>query len=132
MIAQFVEDFVHLESGRNRFDQDRRANRSARNADLALCEIEHIVPNPRLQVAFHFGEIKIWTRAALNQLARVMKEIQTEIEQRARNRFSVDQHVLFIQMPAARPDEQHSRSLIQFVIFSFRTTERNRPSNGVA
>ena len=105
MIAQLVKDFVHLECRRNRLDQHGRADRPARNAEFILRQIEYIIPNPRLEMALHFRQVKIRTGAALDQRPRVVKKEQTEIEQRARDRCLIDNQVFFIQMPAARPNE---------------------------
>ena len=105
MIAQFVENFVHLERSGNRLDQYRRANRSLRNAQLILREFENIIPDARFEMALHFRQIKIRAAAARDQLLRVVEKIQTEIEQTARDRLAIDEHMFLDQMPAARTHE---------------------------
>src|SRR5439155_23151888 len=89
------------------------------------------VPNTSRQLALHFRQIKIRTAAAFEQLARVMEEKQTEIEQRARDRRLIDKKVFLIEVPAAWPDQQHRRLLVQFVLFSFRTLKANCPPDRV-
>ena len=102
VIAQFVENLVHLECCRDRFDQNCRANRALRNAEFVLRQLEDVVPNARLQMALHFRQIKIWTASARDQLFRVVKEVEAEIEETAGNRLAVDEHMFLDQMPAAR------------------------------
>ena len=106
MIAQLVENFVHLEGGRDRFDQYRGADRPLGNAQLLLRKIEDIVPDARLEMALHFREVKVRTAAARDQFLRVVEEVEAEIEQPTCHRFAVHEQVFFNQMPAARPDEE--------------------------
>src|SRR4029077_10503274 len=112
MIAQLIKNFVHLERRRYRLEQNRRANRPARNAEFVLRQIEDVVPNPRFQMALHFWQIKIGTRTAYDELARIMEKIEPKIEQRAEDRFTIHKHVLLIQLPAAWPNEQHRGPLV--------------------
>src|SRR5215471_6929686 len=65
MVAQFVKNFVHLKRGWNGFDEHGGANAAARNSQRVLCEIERVVPNPRLEMALHLRKIKIWTAATI-------------------------------------------------------------------
>src|SRR6185295_9158545 len=64
MFAQLVEDLVHLESGEQRLDQHRRADRSARYAELVLRQHEDVVPQPRLEMALELRQIEIRAAAA--------------------------------------------------------------------
>src|SRR5260221_8828979 len=106
MFAQFIKNFLGLERGEDRLDQNRRANRAARNLQRVLGEIENIVPEPRLEMTLHFRQIKIRAAAALQQFGGIVEEIQTEVEQAAGNRLAVHENVLLWQMPAARTHEQ--------------------------
>jgi len=44
VVAQFIQDFVHLERAMNRFDQRRRPARSLWHATVRLSKDEHVVP----------------------------------------------------------------------------------------
>ena len=44
MVAQLVEDLVHLERRRQRLDQHRRLERPMRDAEFVLRVGEHLVP----------------------------------------------------------------------------------------
>src|SRR6266496_1307861 len=105
MLAQFVQNLVHLECGKDRLDQHGRFDGAARNPELVLCHDKDVVPEPRLEMAFELGKIEIGAAAARDELFRVVEEIQSEVEDPAAYELAVDLHVLFRQMPAARPDE---------------------------
>src|SRR5437868_1286833 len=103
MFAQFIENLVHLERGQDRLDQHGRLDGAARNSELVLCHDKDVVPEPRLEMAFELGKIEIGSAAARDQFFRVMEKIQSEVEDAATHELTVDLHVLFGQMPAARP-----------------------------
>src|SRR4029434_1825470 len=107
MIAQLVENFIHLEGGRDRFDRCRGADRPLRNAQLLLRKIEDIVPDTRLEMTLHFREVKVRTAAARDQFLRVVEEVEAEIEQSARRRFAIHQQVFLNQVPAAWPNDKN-------------------------
>ena len=50
VLAQLVQDLVHLERGEDRLDQDRRPDRAARDPERDLAVDEDLVPEPRLVV----------------------------------------------------------------------------------
>ena len=80
MLAQFVQDFVHLKRRENRFDQHRGADRPARNSDIVLREIKDVVPQARFLMALQLRQIKIGARSVREQVLGVVKEKQAEIE----------------------------------------------------
>jgi hypothetical protein len=51
VIAQLVQDFVHLERRGQRLDQHGRADRPERKAERLLRVHEHLVPDSRLAMA---------------------------------------------------------------------------------
>ena len=69
VLAQLVEDLVHLERGQDRLDQDGRADRPARDAERVLRMQEDVVPEPCLEVALELGQVEVGARAALEQRA---------------------------------------------------------------
>ena len=109
MLAQFVEDLVHLEGGGDRLDQHRGANAAPRDAQLVLGHEEHLVPQPGLQVAFQLGKIEIGPAALVEQLPGVVEEEKAEVEQRARHGLAVQPDVLFRQVPPPRPHHERGR-----------------------
>ena len=59
VIAELVEDLVHLERRRQRFDQDRHLDRAGRDPERRLRVQEDLVPQPRLEVALHLRQVEI-------------------------------------------------------------------------
>ena len=107
MLAQLVEDLVHLEGGEDRLDQHRRLDRAARACRALSCACdEHVVPQPRLEMALHLRQVEIGAAAARQQLLGVVEEIQAEIEQRAGHRLRRRPDMLLRQVPAARAHQQ--------------------------
>src|SRR6185295_4827500 len=132
MFAQFVKDFLSLERGENRFDENRCANRAAWNLQRVLREIENVVPEPRFEVALHLWQIKIGPAATLEQFAGVVKEKEPESEQAAGNRFAIQEQVFLRPMPTTRTHQQRRSFLVELVLSAFGTRERNGTTDGVA
>ena len=84
MVAQLVEDLVHLERREDRLDQHRRADRAARQAERVLGEREDVVPEPRLEVALELRQVEVRAGAAVELLARVVEDDEAEVEERRR------------------------------------------------
>ena len=69
---------------------------------------EDVVPEPRLQVALHLGQVEVRPAAALEQLRGVVEEVEAEVDQRADRRLAVDRQVPLVQVPAARAASRSS------------------------
>ena len=82
VIAQFIEDFLHLECGRQRLDQYGRADGAVRHAEPLLREHEHLVPQPRFFVRLELRQIEIGRGAGGDLRLGVMEKVETEIKQR--------------------------------------------------
>src|ERR1700677_4083798 len=78
MLAQFIEDLVHLEGRENRLYQHSGANRAARNAEFILREVEHIVPQLRLKMILKLWQVEIGTASPLDQSLRIVEEVNPE------------------------------------------------------
>ena len=83
VLAQLVEDLLHLERGEDRLDEHRRADRAARNAERVLREDEDVVPQPRLEVALELRQVEVRARCRARALARVVEEVEPEVEEAA-------------------------------------------------
>ena len=59
-------------------------------------EVEHVVPQPRLEVALHLGQVEVGPSPLVQQLLRVVEEVQPEVDEGAR--------------PPARPSTVRCRS----------------------
>ena len=83
MVAQLVENLVHLERRWQRLDQDRRLERSMRDAKLALRVGEDIVPEPGFEMALELGQVEGRRRALRHLRLGAMEDVKAEVEQRA-------------------------------------------------
>ncbi len=115
MLAQLVEDLVHLERGQDRLDEDGRLDRPARDPEPVLREAEDVVPEPRLEVALELREVEVRPRSALEQALPVAVEVDAEVEQPRRDVLAVDLDVALLQVPATRTNEQHRDLVVQRV-----------------
>src|SRR5438874_11272835 len=113
VIAKLVQDLVHLERGENRLDEDRGADRPTRNSELVLREVEHVIPQPCLEVAFQLRQIEVRPAAPAEEPLGVVEEVETEVEQAARYRLAVEQHMPLLEVPAAGPDQKRRNLLVQ-------------------
>ncbi len=129
MLAQLVEDLLHLERGQDRLDQNGAADRAGRQRELVLGERERRSPEPRLEVALELRQVEVRPAAALELLPRVVVDGQAEIEQRRRDGSAVDEQVALVEMPAAGADEQRRGPVVQPVRLVGRL-ERKRSANG--
>ncbi|MGX1116847.1 hypothetical protein RKD37_002210 [Streptomyces ambofaciens] len=102
MVAQFVEDLLHLVRGRDRLDQDGGAHRALRDADVVLREDEHLVPEAGLQVGLRLREVEVRALAEVQQTLGVVEEVQAEVDQGAGDRAAVHLEVALVEVPAAR------------------------------
>ena len=126
MVTQLPENLVQLEGCRQRLDQRRRANRPVGQPDKLLRAHEDVVPEARLLMALHLGQVEVRSTAARDQLLRVVEEVQTEVEEAAGDRRPIDFHMLLDQMPAARAHEQRRNLLVEPVFLAVGVREANR------
>ena len=130
VLAQLVEDLVHLERGEDRLDEDGRLDRPARNPEPVLREAEDVVPEARLEVALELREVEVRPRPALEQPLGVAVEVHAEVEEPAGDVLAVDLDVTLLQVPAARPDEEHGDLVVQLYASRparARSSARSRP-----
>src|SRR5215469_2668290 len=100
VLAQLVEDLIHLERRENGLDEHRRFDRAAGYAERILRGDEHLVPQSRLEVTLELRQVEIGAGAAPCQRLVVVGEKQREVEQRTGNGVTVDTYVLLRQVPA--------------------------------
>src|SRR5580700_9738434 len=93
MIAEFVQNLIHLKRGQDGFDKNCCPDRASGNAQFVLSQVKDVVPEPGFKVAFHFWQVEIRPASSRQQLFGVMKNIEPEIEQPAGNRFAVDEEM---------------------------------------
>jgi hypothetical protein len=131
VLAQFVEDFFHLEGGEDGFDQHRGLDRAARQADVVLGHDEDVVPQAGFEVAFHLRQVEEGAGAAGDLLLGVVEEDQREVEDAAGDALTVDGHVLFVEVPAARADLQGGDLVVELVFLAGFVLERQLAADGL-
>src|SRR5262245_9837127 len=131
VLAELVQDLLHLEGGEDRLDEDGRLDRPARNPGPVLREAEDLVPEPRLEVALELREVEVGPSAALEQALDVPLEVDAEVEEARRDVLSVELDVTLLQMPAPGPHEEDGDLVLQLVAL-LALLERDRPFDRVA
>ena len=131
MVAQLVEDLVHLERSGQRLDQHGGADGAARDLQRVLSQHEGVVPKPRLEVALQLRQVEVRAGAAVELLAGVVEEREREVDQAAGDRLPVDEHVLLREVPPARAHQERRDLLVELVLLSFGRAERQRPPDRV-
>lgn len=105
MIPELKEDLLHVERGRERFDENGGSDGVERHPDVRLRENEDIVPEAGLEIVLHLGQIEVRATAARNELLGVVVEVKTEIEERSGHGCAVDVDAKFVKMPSTRTDK---------------------------
>ena len=105
MFPQFVQYLIHLKCCQDSLDEHCSSDGAAWNTQFILSEYKDIIPEAGLQVILHFGEVEVGAGASLQERFNVVEEVQTKIEDPAGNRLAVDEHMLLLEMPAARTHE---------------------------
>jgi hypothetical protein len=100
-------------------------------AEGVLRAQEDVVPQARFEVALELREIEERTDAAAHQLLRVVEEIEPEVDEGAGRDLAVDDQVFLGKVPAARPDEEDRRLLLERVLLPVRGLERDRSADRV-
>src|SRR2546422_758613 len=131
VIAELVEDLVHLEREGQHFDEHGRFDRSAIELELVLGPAEDLLPEPRLEVALELGQIEIRTGPTIEQTSRVVERVQAEVDDRAGDRETVGVEMLLDEMPSARADDERRRPLVELVFLPIGILERDRPQGRV-
>ena len=110
---------IHLKRSSNRFNQNSTPDCSPPHANIVLRQIEHIIPQPRLEMTLHLRQIEVRASPSLDKLFGIVEEVQPEIEERARDGLAVDRKVLLLEMPSAGTTDQCGQDTVgaEFVFF---------------
>ena len=115
VFAQLVQDLVHLKRGRERLDQNRRADQPAGEAEPVLAPGEHLVPQSRLEMVLELRQVQVHTAPASVQSRRAVEREQAEVKQRTRDRLVPRARVTLLQVPAPRAHDQRRGLLGELV-----------------
>ena len=104
MVPQLEKDFLHLERSREGFNKNGPADRVMRDANIGLGKDKNIVPKTRFKIVFHFREVEVWPRPALDELMCIVIEVEGKVEDGSRDGGVVDRHAGFIEVPSSRTE----------------------------
>src|SRR6266540_4432451 len=131
MLAQLVEDLVHLERRGDDLDEHGRLDRPARDAEHVLRVVEDVVPQARLEVALRLRQVEIRSAALVEQASCVVEEVQAEVHERAHDGPAVDGEVFLDEVPAARAHDERRDLVVQAVRLALGAREVDRPLDRV-
>ena len=133
MVAQLVEDLVHLEGGRDRLDEHGGADRPVRDAELLLRVGEDVVPQPCLEVGLHLRQVDVRAAAALEELGGVVEEVEAEVDEGGHHGPALHLDVRLVEVPAPGPrnDDGYAVGVLERVVLALRGGELDGPANGV-
>ena len=132
VVAQLVDDLLHLESREDGLDQHGSADRATGHAAVVLREVECIVPEAGLEVGLHLGQVEVWAESPPDGLMAVMEEVEAKVEERARHWLAINKDMLLLEVPTARPDDESRWRPVstEFVLLGSQL-EVNLPPDGV-
>lgn len=90
---------VHFEDGGDGLNQNCTTDSTSGNTNKVLGDIVHVIPQPGLVVRFKLRQIEVGAKSASNQLFSVVEKVKTKVEEGSRDGSTVDEEMLFIQMP---------------------------------
>jgi hypothetical protein len=109
VLAQFVEDLLHLEGRGDGLDEHGGPDGARRQAEQFLRVAEYVVPQPRFEMALQLGQVEVRPATALQLRTRAVEQVEPEVHQRGGDRPPVDHHVLLDQVPAAGAHDDRRR-----------------------
>ena len=117
VIAECIENLVHLEGSGESLNQHSGTNGSVLKTKLSFSEAEDIIPELGFLARFEFREIDVGSGPTLDQLVRVLENIQAEVDETSRCRSALticidEADVLFHEMPTAWAHHDCGRVLV--------------------
>ena len=131
MVAQRMQDLIHLEHRWQRLNQQRGLDGAARQVKAIFRKAKDIVPPCRLLPGLGFWQIEVGTAPLRQQRLVVMKKIERKIEQTAGDGLITPGDVLFRQVQAAHTAYQHSGIGLQLVDFAGLVGVADGPVHGI-
>ncbi len=131
VLAELVEDFLHLERGGDRLDEDRGADRAARDAEKLLGKEEHVVPQACLVGVLQLRQVEVRARPASICRWAQWKKYRPEVDEGRRHGSAVELQVVLLQVPPAGPDHDRRRVRTEAVLLALGAGEVDTPLDRV-
>ena len=90
MCTELEQNLIHLERSGKGFDKHGSPDGTMLHANVGLREVEDVIPEARLEIVFHLRQVEVRSASALDELVRVVEEVETKVEQRCRHGCIVD------------------------------------------
>ena len=81
VLAQFVEDLVHLEGGEDRLDEDRGLDGAPWDPEGVLGMAEHVIPEACLEVPLELRQVEVGAASPVEGLTRSVEEGESEVDE---------------------------------------------------
>ena len=107
MVAEFIEDLVHLKGGEDGLDEDGTFDGIFRDSEFGFGLHEDVVPEACFEMRLHLGKVEVGPGAAAEKLFRVVKGVEAEVEEGTGHGLAVDENMALFEMPSAGADEEH-------------------------
>jgi hypothetical protein len=101
VISQFKENFFHLESGGESFNEDSSTDGIVRDADERLRKEKHVVPKTRFKIMFHLWKVKVGTGSLFDEFFRIVVEVECKVKEGTRHRRVIDCNTGLVKVPTA-------------------------------
>src|SRR6266566_9399862 len=102
VFTQFVEYLIHFKGCQDGFDEHGGTDGAPGDAQFLLGKHKYVIPEAGFQVVLQLGQVEIGPGAFREQRSHIVEEVKGEVEDAARNRLAIDEHMLFRQVPSTR------------------------------
>src|SRR5260370_16221901 len=106
VLTQFVEYLIHFKGCQDGFDEHGGADGAPGDAQFLLGKHKYVIPEAGFQVVLQLGQVEIGSGAFREQRSHIVEEVKGEVEDAARNRLAIDEHMLFRQVPSTRAHQE--------------------------
>lgn len=106
VVAELVDDLVHLKGSKDGLDQDGTTDDAPGDANVVLSKVEGVVPETGLEVAFHLGEVEVRTEALTLGLDGIVEEVETKVKEGTRDGLAINGDMLLLEVPATGTDNE--------------------------
>src|SRR5262249_24742798 len=115
VLTQFAEYLIHFKGCHDSFDEHGGANGAQQNDQFVLGQHKYVIPEVSFQVVLQFWQVEIGPGTFREQCSHIVEKVKGEVEDAARNRLAIDEHVLFREMPSTRAHQQGRGFFLQAI-----------------